>query len=213
MQRFLRSLSRTFLAGSLASLPLVLTVVLLGWAVGLARSLVGPGSLIGRLLSGIGVQIVDVENPVVTYAVGIAILLIGVLLLGLVVQTSLRQTFTQLVDRTVRRIPLIGTLYDATNHFVGMFDRDNKADVRAMAPVWCFFGGEGNTAVLALMPNPKPIRLGEHDYLTVLVPTAPVPVGGGLLFVRADWVRPAEISVETLTSVYLSMGLTSPVSK
>ena len=47
-------------------------------------------------------------------------------------------------------------------------------------------------------------------HLTVLVPTAPIPVGGGLLYVPAAWVKPADIGIDTLTSVYLSMGITVP---
>ena len=39
---------------------------------------------------------------------------------------------------------------------------------------------------------------------------APVAVGGGLLYVPAGWVTPAEMGVEGLTSIYVSMGLTSP---
>jgi len=43
----------------------------------------------------------------------------------------------------------------------------------------------------------------------VLVPTAPVPVGGGPLFVPAHWVVPAEIGIEGVTSIYVSMGVTA----
>jgi uncharacterized membrane protein len=35
-------------------------------------------------------------------------------------------------------------------------------------------------------------------------------VGGGLIFVPQAWVRPAEIGVEGLTSIYVSMGVTAP---
>jgi uncharacterized membrane protein len=41
------------------------------------------------------------------------------------------------------------------------------------------------------------------------VPTAPVPVGGGLIYVPQDWVTPADIGVDGLTSIYVSMGVTS----
>src|SRR5690606_39699925 len=75
--------------------------------------------------------------------------------------------------------------------------------------VWCFFGGDG-VAVLGLLPNPEPIEIDGRMHLTVLVPTAPIPVGGGLLYVPIDWVKPAEIGIDTLTSVYLSMGITPP---
>ncbi len=83
------------------------------------------------------------------------------------------------------------------------------ADIAAMSPVWCFFGGDG-VAVLGLLPNPEPIEIDGRMHLAVLVPTAPIPVGGGLLYVPAAWVKPAEIGIDTLTSVYLSMGITSP---
>ena len=43
----------------------------------------------------------------------------------------------------------------------------------------------------------------------VLVPTAPVPVGGGLLFVPAHWVVPAAVGIEGVTSIYVSMGVTA----
>ena len=45
--------------------------------------------------------------------------------------------------------------------------------------------------------------------LAVLVPTAPVPIGGGLLFVPQEWVSPADVGAEALTSIYVSMGVTS----
>jgi len=55
-----------------------------------------------------------------------------------------------------------------------------------MRPVWCFFGGEGGAAVLGLMPSPEPVQIGEHSYVGLLVPSAPVPFGGALLYVPAD---------------------------
>jgi uncharacterized membrane protein len=64
--------------------------------------------------------------------------------------------------------------------------------------------------VLGLLSSPEPVHVGGHSYLAVLVPTAPVPVGGGLIFVPAAWVTPAEVGIETMTSIYVSMGVTAP---
>lgn len=69
-----------------------------------------------------------------------------------------------------------------------------------MRPVWCFFGGEGGAAVLGLMPSPEPVQIGEHSYVGLLVPSAPVPFGGALLYVLADWVKPADGGVERLST-------------
>jgi uncharacterized membrane protein len=37
-----------------------------------------------------------------------------------------------------------------------------------------------------------------------------VPIGGALIYVPADWVHPANIGVDKLTAVYVSMGITPP---
>ena len=49
-------------------------------------------------------------------------------------------------------------------------------------------------------------------YRAVLVPTAPVPVGGGLLYVPVEWVRPAQVGMDRVISTYVSMGMTPPTS-
>ena len=80
-----------------------------------------------------------------------------------------------------------------------------------MGAVWCFFGGKG-AAVLALAPSREPVLIDGGLYVAVLIPTAPVPIGGALLYVPTDWVRPANIGIDRLTAVYMSMGITPPVT-
>jgi uncharacterized membrane protein len=63
------------------------------------------------------------------------------------------------------------------------------------------------------MPSPEPVMVGEHKYIAVFVPSAPVPIGGALIYVPADWIKPADGGVERLMNVYVSMGVTPPVSK
>jgi uncharacterized membrane protein len=47
----------------------------------------------------------------------------------------------------------------------------------------------------------------------VLVPSAPVPIGGALIYVPEEWIKPADGGVERLMNVYVSMGVTPPMSK
>ena len=56
---------------------------------------------------------------------------------------------------------------------------------------------------------PEVLMVEGRPCVAVLVPTAPVPVGGGLLFVPEHWVSPAALSVEAVTSLYVSMGVTA----
>lgn len=196
------------ISGVLALLPLVVTVALLAWAGAILHSYIGPQSRVGRILSSVGLAFVT--NELVAYLVGILLFLTLAYVLGTIVQSRFRQTLTKLKDRTLSRVPLIGPIYDLTSRFVGLLDRKEQTDLQAMSPVWCYFGGEGAVAVLALMPNPEPIELGGQRYLAVLVPTAPVPFGGGLIYVPEQWVKPAGFGMDRLTSVYVSMGVTAP---
>lgn len=202
-----RSIAGTWLAGLLALLPLALTVAVLAWALGLVNRLIGPGSLVGRLFAGLGYPFSS--HPGLAYAIGTGVLIGLIYLLGLAVQSGLKGPLTALLERTLRRIPVIGSIYDLSHRFVGLLDRKDGADIGAMSPVWCFFGGDG-AAVLALAPSAQPVEIEGRKYRALLVPTAPVPFGGALLYVPIEWVRPANIGVEQLTAVYVSMGITPP---
>jgi uncharacterized membrane protein len=57
--------------------------------------------------------------------------------------------------------------------------------------------------------SPERFRINGRDYHIIIVPTAPVPIGGGLLFVSAEAVQPTDLSVEGLMSIYVSMGITA----
>ncbi|HSR78332.1 MAG TPA: DUF502 domain-containing protein [Xanthobacteraceae bacterium] len=201
-------LVRPFIAGLLVVLPVVLTLALLAWVVNLIYGFVGPGSLFGRGLVALGIGFVS--SQIVAYLIGIGIVLAAIYMLGLVVETNVRLRLGRLVDTLLHRIPLVGNIYDLAKKVVAIVDRKDGDSLQSMRPVWCFFGGEGSAAVLALCPLPNPIMIGEEPYTAVLVPSAPVPVGGALIYVPTKWVKPADIGVELLTSVYVSMGMTPP---
>jgi uncharacterized membrane protein len=44
----------------------------------------------------------------------------------------------------------------------------------------------------------------------VLVPSAPVPVGGCLIYVPAKWIVRADVGVDALMRTYVSMGVAHP---
>lgn len=207
IRRRLESVAATWLAGLLVLLPLVLTLATLAWLLDLLNRLAGPGSRIGRVFATLGHPLVG-DSPF-AYLLGSAVLLVAIYLLGLVVQLGLKRPLERLTDRTLRRIPFLGGLYDLAGRFVALLDQKQGTDIRAMSPVWCLFGGDG-AAVLALAPSAQPIRIDGRAYYGVLIPTAPVPIGGALLYVPAEWIRPAEIGIEQLTAVYVSMGITPP---
>ena len=107
-------------------------------------------------------------------------------------------------------VVLLGGIYGTVRQLVGMMDNKGSPDLAGMSVVYCIFGAESGAAFLALLATPETYRIGEIDYNAVIIPSAPVPVGGSLLFVPATSVRPAGITVDAFMSIYVSMGVTGP---
>ncbi len=199
---------RVFLAGVLLLLPLAVTAFVVGWSVSFIYGFVGPGTVVGRFLTSLGLGFSS--SSLAAYLIGILMVVALIYLLGLIA-IVLQERLQNALDRIMRRIPLIGTVYDLSRRFVSMVDRKDADGLKSMSPVWCFFGGgRDGAAVLALLTSHEPVMVGEARYLGILVPTAPVPIGGGLIYVPEDWVSDAAIGMDQLMSIYVSMGVTPP---
>ncbi|MCE2658995.1 MAG: DUF502 domain-containing protein [Rubrivivax sp.] len=206
---------RVFVTGALVALPLAATAALCAWAVSLLIGWLGPSSQVGGVLSQIGLGVTGSE--IVGYAMGIGIVLAAIFALGLLAEVGLQQGMNRVLRAVLTRIPLVGSLYDMLHKMVGLFSQGDAQGLKSMSAVWCHFGGPapvsasdpGRVAVLALLSSPKPVLIAGRPHLAVIVPTAPVPVGGGLMYLPVEWVSPADIGIEALTSIYVSMGVTS----
>jgi len=198
---------RIFLTGLLAALPLAATLLIFIWGARLLYGWLGPGSFVGGLLIALGLG--GAGSEVVGYLLGLGIVLLAIFALGVLVQTRLRGVLARTFNNVMQRIPLVRNVYDLIRKFVDLVAQRDPSGARSMSPVWLQFGGPGNAMVLGLLSSPEPVHVGGHTYLAVLVPTAPLPVGGGLIFVPVDWVSPADVGMEALTSIYVSMGVTA----
>jgi uncharacterized membrane protein len=211
VHRPLSSLLRIFATGALAALPLAATVLIFVWAAGVLIKWLGPDSVIGGLMVSIGLGVGGSE--VVGYALGIAIVAAALFGLGLLVEAGLQRGAAAALHALMARIPVVGTIYELIQKFVALMRPDaagGEGALKSMSAVWCHFGGPGGSAALALLGSDVPVLVNGQRCLAVLIPTAPVPVGGGLLYVPESWVTRADVGVEAVTSIYVSMGLTSP---
>lgn len=206
-QGVLRRISGTFVAGLLAALPLALTLAVLYWLIEYIHRLMGPQSALGNMLRSVGLKFATSE--LVAYLIGVVITLTLIYLLGLLVEAGMKNRMQTLVGNMMDRVPLVRSVYSTLKKLINMFDTREQADLKAMSTVMCYFGGKGGTAVLALMPSPERIHLHGQDYYGVLIPTAPVPFGGAILYVPVDWVETVDIAFDELLNVYMSMGATS----
>jgi uncharacterized membrane protein len=202
-----RSVVRTFLAGMLAAMPLIATVALVVLAVRFIVDWLGPYSLFGRALGWLGLAVSG--SHWAGYMIGLAMAIGMIFGLGILVERGLAAWLGGIVDAIVSRIPVVRTIYDTVGRFVEIFSNRDESKFKSMRPVWCQFGGTGGVSTLALLSSPDPVIVNGQACYAVIVPTAPVPIGGGLLFAPVSWITPAEIGMEALTSIYVSMGVTS----
>jgi uncharacterized membrane protein len=201
---------RTLVTGLLALLPLAATLLLLAWALQFLSRYLGPGSAVGQLLTTVGLGVA--ESEMVGYLLGLLLVVVIVYAVGLLVEAGLQRGMARLINNVILRIPVVRTVYDVSKKLVGLFGRQEGEEMKSMSPVWVYFGGkkaEGTTAALAFLATPKPVLVGGQAYLGVMIPTSPVPVGGGLLYVPPEWVEAADVGMEAVTSIYVSMGVTS----
>jgi uncharacterized membrane protein len=197
----------TFAAGALAMLPLVATALILIWAVRFLYEYLGPGSWVGELMSRIGIGLVGSE--LLAYLIGVAIVIVFIFALGVLVRSGLAKVGESFVQAVVQKIPVVRNIYDVVKSLVDLFSQRDQDKLKSMSAVWLHFGGVGGSVALGLLSTRDAVMIGDIRYLAVLVPTAPVPVGGGLLYVPEDWVTPADVGMEGVTSIYVSMGVTS----
>lgn len=201
-------IARVFLAGILGVLPLVVTAVVLGWLVSLIIDYIGPGSWFGQQLVSLGLS-VD-KGAIAPYVLGLLIVIGAIFVVGLLVEHRIGSWLGTMFDALIRRVPLVSNVYDLSKRFTSIMGPKSGDELKGMSPVWCFFGGEPGAAVLALLASPTPVMLNGAAYLGVLIPSAPVPFGGALIYVPDSWIKPAEGGVEHLMNVYVSMGVTPP---
>jgi uncharacterized membrane protein len=199
---------RYFLAGVFAILPVVVTAAVVIWVAGFLKRFVGPNAPLGHLLRVVGLGFSS--DTTMAYIIGWALVLVVIMVVGMFVEAGARGFFQRLFDALLSRVPLVGGIYGTSKQVVGMLHKKEGDQLSGMRAVFCTFGQGPGCGVLALLVSPETFRIEERDYLIVIVPTAPVPVGGGLLFVPTETVRPLDLTVESLMSLYVSMGVTAP---
>ena len=202
-----RWIGSAFVTGVVVLLPVVITVMIMGWAGTQLVYLVGPQTLIGGVLRSVGFHLVT--DPTIATVVGWALVLLTIWTLGLFIQSTARHQFDTMFHTVMHRIPLIGTVYKPVAHVVGLLSREAQEDLQGMSVVFCTLREGNGTGFLGLLASPEPYRFREQDCLLVYIPTAPIPMTGGLMFVPVPTVTKVAISVDDLMKLYFSLGTLS----
>lgn len=216
MWEFFRSFWRsrvtgTFLAGLIVLLPIVLTVVIIAWLVQILRDALGPGTVLGELLRRGGSALV--ENDTLAFWLGVAIALIGIWVLGAIVRTEARRGVQGALDLLFARLPLVKSIYNPVSRVIRLATEKGGGDLSGMDVVAVRFGGQDGAHILALLASHDRYYIGDLRRVMVYLPTAPLPMTGGLVLVPEDHITVVpDMKVDDLLKIYFSLGALAPES-
>jgi uncharacterized membrane protein len=192
-----------FLTGLVFLAPVLVTLVILNWLAGYLIAALGPDTPVGRLLGQAGM--IFTPSPFAAFWAGIGMAALLVWVIGIAVQTRFRPQLEGGLDGLISRIPGLGALYRPLAQFVRMMGSGPGGEMSGMSVVSVSFGAE--VEALALLTSPRIHDFGQGPRYLILIPTAPVPVGGGMLFVEISRVKPVpSMGVDDLAKLYVTMG-------
>lgn len=199
----------TFLTGLLFLAPFIVTLMVIDWLMRQLIGIFGPGTLIGGALVTGGSLLVG-ESPLGVW-VALAVVLTFIWAMGVFVQTRARTTIEATLDAWIDRVPVLRNIYKPVAQLVRMLGARDENDLKAMSVVSVSFGAERGASVLALLTSHTRYRVGAEDRLLVYLPTAPIPMTGGLVFVPPRSVEQVpEMAVDDLLKLYVSLGTLPP---
>lgn len=185
MHRLAAHLRTVYLAGVLAAIPVVVTVVVIWYVERITRDAV-EGLFGARLAPFVGV--------------GIAVGLIYVL--GLFVTSLVGRAVLRVADALLGRLPIVRSVYVAWKHVAitpgggeGMYAKV------VLVPD----DGSPDAALLIGFTSGRPVT-GMADHLPVFVPQSPNPINGRLMLVPRARCRMTDLAPDEALKLLLSIG-------
>lgn len=198
LKRLARSIVAIFLQGLVGLLPLIVTVVVLGWLGYAIERVLGTAILYAVpeawYLPGMGLA----AGVIVIFGFGLIINLYGV------------PRLIHLAECIIGRVPLVKTIYGAVRDLLGFFGRSGH-DGAVSQVVVVSFGDTGIKAVGLLMRETYeglPEGLGGEGEVVVYFPQS-YQLGGMLLLVPRANIRPLDMDLEDALRFIVTGGAKS----
>lgn len=205
------NITTTFLAGLVLLLPVVLTVLIVAWIIDLLRDALGPGTFLGSLLTTGGTTIIGPGQDTLSFFLGSLIAIFGIWFLGIIARSAAKKSMERSIDKIFTKLPIIRTIYNPISRVVRLATDKTTGDFSGMTVVSCRFGGTNGVDILALLANQETYYIGGEPRKMIYLPTAPIPMTGGLVLVPDDAiVHVPDMKVDDLLRIYFSLGALAP---
>ena len=152
-------------------------------------------------------------RAIVHPAVGVLVSLLVILTLGYFTSGFLGRRMISAVDRAAQNLPVIRSVYPYTKQLVEFFaaETDFDFDTVVAAP----YPSEGVWAIaFVTSQGMKTVHdaLGDR-YVSVFVPTSPMPATGFTVFIKESRLIPLPLSVDEALRVTVSAGVLIPAAE
>jgi uncharacterized membrane protein len=194
----MKAVSRTFLTGLAAVVPITVTLYVLWWL----------GSKAETLLKDLLVRILPSAERLYLPGMGIAVGAALVYLIGFFLKAWLVRYLFQAGETLLRRIPMVKTLYGSVRDLMGFFAtvEEGKKERQAVTVTL----GDSGIRVLGLLTRDDlsglPGGLGSEDRVAVYVPMS-YAIGGFTTMVPRSAVEPIEMSMEEAMRFAVTGGM------
>ncbi len=195
-----RFISKTFLQGLVAILPIVITVYLIYWLASLAESVFGP----------IVAAVLPFYFPGLGLAVGIGV----IFLLGFLLQAYVFQALFSWAERLMQRLPGVKIIYGAVQDLMDFVRRANKDQGSQVVMVTVNLG-ETRARLLGFVTRTDfeglPDQMGGTDEIAVYLPMS-YQIGGYTLILPRSQVQPIDMPVDSAMRFAVTAGMSTSQS-
>ena len=139
-----------------------------------------------------------------TNLVEIAVLLIIVYIAGQLINWAATKFLINIVHDLIGKLPVLGAVYRTTRQGIDFLSDTQEQSYRGVVLVE--FPRLGVYSI-GLITSSLGLLDGVEEYLSIYVPTTPVPSSGYLVVVPASKVMPTDISVDEAMRIIISGGI------
>ncbi|MBW2260428.1 MAG: DUF502 domain-containing protein [Deltaproteobacteria bacterium] len=214
-RRSLGSKLRTsFVTGLVVILPLFITFLLLRIVTGYLRSsLHGTFHALFKLVAGADLAAspyYDAVETILLFAIGLPIVLLFILFVGWLARQYIGQRILRSGEVVLKRIPLIGGIYDAVKELVNTIFMRGSSAYRSVVLVEYPRPGVWVLGFVTALSRGEVQRRTEKEVQGIFVPTTPNPTSGFLIYVPREELVPLDMSVEEGIKLVISGGVVEP---
>lgn len=215
----IKKIKSYFYAGLIALLPIVLTVYIFNWIVGIMMSLLG-NSFVTIIIKGILQRFVAEGNTdyyfqILVYIISLITMILGTCAVGFILKIVFFAKIIESLREVFIKIPLIKQVYTTISQIIDitMSDREKSYEKVVMVEyprkgIYSigFLTSEDNFIVSEAVG-------GEEKLFNIFIPTSPNPTSGMFIVVPEKDVRVLDVKIDDAVKLIISGGVILPEKK